>query len=611
MGLSVALSNALSGMRSGQSSLEVLSRNVANAGVPGYHRQSSSVIDALNINSSYVREGQVTRAFNDALQNYYTRSVSESGFTSVRASVADRLQMAIGKPGTAGSIDSVYADFRSSLAALAVSPEDYAVRGEVVAKAQSLATTLNGLSANIQGLRRETEAQMQSSVERLNGMLSTLERLNTRLADHGADPATRAALLDQRDRLVADVAQIVDVRADYRSNGTVSLMTRTGVGILDDRASVFSFESAGVINATSQFSVDSTESGVGRLIIRTPSGLVLDAVQQNAIQSGELGALIELRDRTLVQAQDQLDQIASGLALAMSTVRTEGTAVGGVPPDGYFVDAAGMSRGNDLLVQMKQGGVSRSIRLVNVEAGTLPMDVTDAAGNRVIGIDFSATPMSAVVDQIQAALGPGFAVSNPQDDDIQILGVGGTEVLGLAARKTVTGTQTGEPALSLFVDNGNADFTDSLDGVGQRRGFAARISVNSDVVENLALLVQMNPGDPLGGDERAGYLVDQLAGMHFASFEASGRAPLSRLVGNVGDLIAQTMNLQGSLAAQAISDAGTQEQVMQALAQRMDAEYGVNVDEEMGRLMELQNAYAANARVFGAIQELLQQLMQM
>jgi flagellar hook-associated protein 1 FlgK len=78
MGLSVALSNALSGMRIGQNALDVLSRNVANSGTPGYHKQSLSVIDTLGVNSTYVRTGEVTRAFNQSLQQHYSRSASDS-----------------------------------------------------------------------------------------------------------------------------------------------------------------------------------------------------------------------------------------------------------------------------------------------------------------------------------------------------------------------------------------------------------------------------------------------------------------------------------------------------------------------------------------------------
>lgn len=69
MGLSVTLSNALSGMKIGQNALDVLSGNVANAGTPGYHKRSISVIDSLGANSTYARQGALTRTFNQSLSS--------------------------------------------------------------------------------------------------------------------------------------------------------------------------------------------------------------------------------------------------------------------------------------------------------------------------------------------------------------------------------------------------------------------------------------------------------------------------------------------------------------------------------------------------------------
>ena len=61
----------------------------------------------------------------------------------------------------------------------------------------------------------------------------------------------------------------------------------------------------------------------------------------------------------------------------------------------------------------------------------------------------------------------------------------------------------------------------------------------------------------------------------------------------------------------AISNDETQQMTLDALTQRLDSEYGVDVDEEMARLMELQNAFAANARVMSVVQELMDALMQL
>src|SRR5437868_9328082 len=108
MGLSASLTNALSGMGTGQASLEILSRNIANAGTPGYHRQTLSVIDTMGANSTFARTGGLERAFDQSLQAYYTDSVSNAGYTGVRTDVLDRLQTFLGKPGDHGSLDTMF-----------------------------------------------------------------------------------------------------------------------------------------------------------------------------------------------------------------------------------------------------------------------------------------------------------------------------------------------------------------------------------------------------------------------------------------------------------------------------------------------------------------------
>lgn len=613
MGLSVALTNALSGMKVGQSALEIVSRNVANSGTPGYHRQSLSVIDTLGVNSTYARDGAVTRAFNQSLQRHYTLGISNSGFSNIRASVLDRLQVTMGKPGSAGSLDSAYAEFQTALGALATSPDNYATRAQAVANAQSLASTLNDLSNQVQGLRREAEGKIEANVNELNQMLTSLEKINGRLADLGLDAGSRATLMDQRDRLISQVAGIVDVRVDYRADNTVALMTRSGVGLLDSRASVFEFQSSGTISATSLFSTDSAQSGVGKLTLQTPSGLTLDLVQQNVFKSGEMAGLIELRDVTLVQAQDQLDQIAAALAQAMSTIRTDGTAATAGAATGYEIDLAAIRNGNDFVLDYVQGGTERSIKVVRVDdTSKLPLDYEDASGQRVVGLDFSGGA-AGVATQLQTVLGAGFAVSNPGGDVLRVLDDGvanSTDVSGLASRTTVTANQGAGLGISLFVDTGNSDFTNSLDGAGQMRGFAARISVNSSILSDSKLMVQYTATSSLGDAARANYLGDQIETMQFGMAQrATDQHAAFRISGNVSDLIAQTINYQGNSAAAAISDSESQVLVMETLTQRMDSEYGVDVDEEMARLMELQNAFAANARVISLVQELLDQLL--
>jgi flagellar hook-associated protein 1 FlgK len=613
MGLSVTLSNALSGMRIGQSALDVLSHNVANAGTPGYHRRSISVIDTLGVNSTYAREGQLSRSFNRSLQSHYTRAVSDSSFASVQSTFLDRVQILFGKPGTTGSLDSAFNEFETSLTSLSTSPDNFATRAETVQKAQILAGTLNRFTSDIQSLRREIESKLATSVDDINSQLASLEKINSRLIDQGIDPGSRATLMDQRDRLVSALSEQMDLRADYRNDGSVALMTRSGVGVLDGKASVFSFASGGSLTANSQFNYEDAKSGVGKLTMMTASGLVIDLVKQNVLRSGELAGLIDLRDNQLVQAQDQLDTIAGALALSMSTQKTAGTQVSAAPANGYEVDINGLLNGNEFNFEYIENGVPKTVRVLRVDdASKLPLDYSDSNGARVIGLDFSGGTAS-VAGQLQSRLGSSLTVTNPAGTTIRIMddgAAGTTDMYALEARITATSLQGGGTALPLFVDYNSTHFTNKLDGEGQTRGFAGRIAVNPAIVQDPKLLVQYQVGGSLGDADRVNALLDNLNEMRFAGGAGSVRnGASSRLAGTVSDFISQTINYQGNAASTAIADNETQKMTLDALGERLEDDYGVDVDEEMARLMELQNAFAANARVMSIAQELIQSLM--
>jgi flagellar hook-associated protein 1 FlgK len=69
------------------------------------------------------------------------------------------------------------------------------------------------------------------------------------------------------------------------------------------------------------------------------------------------------------------------------------------------------------------------------------------------------------------------------------------------------------------------------------------------------------------------------------------------------------------LASQAQDSAGTttrlgmEQTVQTTLAGKLSGESGVNMDTEMSSMIQLQNAYGANARVIAAIQAMWTQLL--
>jgi len=611
MGLTVTLSNALSGMKTTQDGLTVLSRNVANAGNADYHKQSLVTKDMVGGSSTYASYVGIERAFTASLERAHLREVSDTGYADVRNAFLQRLETALGKPGDANSLDTLLQGFTNSLESLAVSPEDYATRALTVGSAQDLANALNSLSTTVQDLRQETETQIGAEVDTLNQSLKALQAINNRLSDKTLSDSARLSVLDERDRLVTRIGEIVDTQVVYRDDDTVALMTKSGLGLLDQGATTFSFEPAGSLSANSLYSIDDTENGVGVLTAYTPSGLKLDVLDQKIIQSGRLAGLVEIRDTTLPQVQAQLDTIAAAVTQALNTDVDKSARDGAI--SGVDLDVSNMASGDSLAFSFTQSGKTHDVRVVNVtDASKLPMDYTMADGERVIGVDITNGGASAVAAALAIALGPGLTITAPDATTLRIADDGGTNTLVVSGetRKTATDTQDGSYALNLFTDSQVA-FTNSLDGTPQIRGYAARIAVNVDVANDNSLLVQYDSTSSLGDAARVNAMLDGLDNTNFTS-DNRQLAELGNyaLSGTVQGLVTQVINYQGGQISGAQNALDTQQVALDAVEQRMSEEYGVDIDEEMARLMELQNSYAASARVVSVAQELINALLQ-
>ncbi|NOZ32648.1 MAG: flagellar hook-associated protein FlgK [Alphaproteobacteria bacterium] len=607
--MSTSITTALSGLSAAQAGLEVVSRNVANAGTPGYNKQSLALVDTGSGSNWSARVQGVQRAFDQALQSQVNLESGRAGYTSVMADFLSRLDLQLGRPGEPNSLDSVFSRFENGLNNLTASPDDYATRATFMADATSIVGTLNYLSDAIQTLRGDAEARIASDVSDLNRMLPALADINAQLADSTIRDAGKAALLDERDRLIGEVGQIVDIRVSYDGNGAALVQTQSGLGLVDALPTRFEFARSGGLAAT----ISQEAGNIGTLRATTAAGMDIDILANNVLQSGRLAGLFELRDEVLVTAQAQIDEVAAGLAQAMSSVSVPGTAVSQPGGDGFEIDLSGVQPGNSFLLNYVENGNPVSVNVVRVDdPAKLPMDMVDANGVRTIGLDFSGG-VGAVATALQTALGPGLAITNPSGAMLEVLDdglAGTTDVSALSASVTSTVAQGAGMGLNLFIDEANGAFTNSLDGQTQKLGFASRIRINSAIVADNALLVQFDAGTSLGDATRPNYLLDQLRGLKFdvdgaTGFSATGYGSS----GNVLSIIQNTLNYQGNSIAAAEANQSSQSLIMDAIGERVSSATGVNVDEEMARLMELQTAYAANARVVTIVKELMAALM--
>src|SRR5207253_8272381 len=233
------------------------------------------------------------------------------------------------------------------------------------------------------------------------------------------------------------------------------------------------------------------------------------------------------------------------------------------------------------------------------DPSALPLSngATADPNDQVIGIDFSGG-MASVVSQLTAALGAtGLAFSNPSGTTLRVLDDGAPDLVdvdSLTATTTVTSLQGGTPELPFFLDV-NAPYSGAITSTGpQSLGLAGRIVINSGLLADPSLLVAYRATPPvLAGDTtRPNFIYNQLnaASLTFSPQAGVGTGP-APFRGTLGQYLRQVVSQQGAAAADAASLKQGQDQVRDSLQQRFDGESGVNVDEEMANLLQLQTAY--------------------
>jgi flagellar hook-associated protein 1 len=617
MSVNQALSAALAGINVTQQNLAVIAGNVANANTPGYVEESLNQAETATAGGAGVSVDStgINRDLNTLLQGQLWTETSGGSYADMTSQIYQQLQQIYGTPGSATSFDAIFDNFTSALQSLSTSPSSYSSQAAVVSAAQSVAQNLNSMTTTIQQLRTQAEAGIATDVQSANSALQQIAQINGELASSSTADSAAAALEDQRDQDVTQLTQLMNVRVIQNSNNQISIFTGTGSQLVGGvEASQLSFDDVGTLSPTEAWSADPSQDGVGTITLTSPGGTTSDLVAGNAIQSGQIAAYLQMRDTILPQAQEQLDEFANQMSQALSNQTTNGSVANSGSQAGFSIDTGSMSAGNSLqLTYTDAGNVQHTVTVVALgQGGTLALqNAPSNPNNQIIGVNLSGG-MASVVSQLNAELGTNLQFSSPSGTVLQVLNNGaGNVVNSLSATSTVTSLTGGVAQLPLFLD-GNEPITGAVSANGsQTTGLAGTIAVNPALVSSPSSLVTYATNTTAGDATRPNFILNQIANasLTYSPTTGIGTAPVP-YSGTLTSYLSQVASQQSQAANAATNLQQGQDTVVSALQQRFSDQSGVNIDNEMSNLIELQNAYGANARVMTTIQQMISTLLQ-
>ena len=490
----------IGGLDAAKKGLDIIGNNVANAATEGYHRQR------INLTPSKLTEvgdlligggvdfAGTTRLINNFLEQEFRRQQSSLGENSQILSTMQTLETSLGELSSGEGLSWAINSFFNSLEELSQHPDDSIWQNNAIGAGRTMAGQFRSLAASISDLEHQIMLEAEGLVDEINTITTKIAELNEQIKTTQMNEGKLNNTLDQRDKLVEDLAELSGVELIQREYGVVDISIAgipvvTGVHKTDLETAM----------------IDDGYLGVG---VKNENNF------STSLDGGRLAGLIKLKNEYIHQAHADLDRLAQSIAGQINKLHVQS-----VGSDGSFAELNGSAQLNEQLALIEPpvrdgniyfrvtntatGEVARQSIAIDASADTL----SDVASAITSDIDHVIAEVRSGQLQIDSAVGYEFdflpavlsepTVSNltgASPPDISVSGIyEGTENQTFSFEITGSDGQVSNGNLALTVRDGSGDVVNELDiGAGYAAGEQLEIGNG--------LKIALSPGDLNVGD---------------------------------------------------------------------------------------------------------------
>ncbi len=329
-GLNAALNSGRTSLQTNQKAIEITGLNIANVNTPGYSRQSPNLTPypALNFGDFFigtgVKVGSVERAHDVFLDGQIKDKSSEVGLESSMANPLAEIERSIGIGE--GSLSDEFDQFFDSWRQLTTNPGGEVERQMVLQRGDLISRSFRNIYDETQQVRKNINSTITSQIDGVNLRLEEVAQLNNRISALETSGQDANADRDRRDLLLKELSGMLGVTTFETSNGNASVALANGMPLVE---------------GTTVTRLEGYTSGVDTQL-RLKFGTTDIDIDRTAL-GGEFRGLYEVRDVTIPDIVNRLDQLAYTFATEINTLHQAGTGLDGVTGRDFFVPPAAVA----------------------------------------------------------------------------------------------------------------------------------------------------------------------------------------------------------------------------------------------------------------------------
>ncbi|WP_100333210.1 flagellar hook-associated protein FlgK [Bacillus alkalisoli] len=245
-----SLEVARRGLTTQQTALQVTGHNIANANTPGFSRQRVNFVQTepyppASMNrpqipgqlGTGVQAGSIQRVRESFLDIQFRGENNKHGYWTARADSLQKMEEIMNEPSETG-LSKTLDRFWQSFQDLAVNPTNSGARSVVRQRGIAVADTFNYLSNSIQSIQQDLKNELDVTAKQINSISNRINNLNKQISEvepHGLLPND---LYDERDRLVDELSQLVNIKVTRVGSGGNAMEIAEGkytIEIVDDK----------------------------------------------------------------------------------------------------------------------------------------------------------------------------------------------------------------------------------------------------------------------------------------------------------------------------------------------------------------------------------------
>lgn len=562
MSLMGALNVGRSALAVQQAAIQVTGNNISNAGNAGYTRQTATLSPTRD---QQLRPGvflgtgvdlsAVSRQIDEALESRLRASVSDTNSAQTNEQWLGRVESVLNELGD-DDLSTRLSAFFASWSNLANRPQDVGLRQVVLQNGDAAAHWLNDLHTKFSGLNQDVGNRLVALSRDADSLSQQIADLNRQITTaEGGTNGGANGLRDQRDAALKKLSELVDVRTVPQSSGGVNVY-------IGSEPLVLGTQSRGI--GTKQETVD------GQVITTA-------IIKQNGAALGATGGqLAGLADaaRRIDSATAELNTVAGGLIFELNKLHASGQGLEG---------SESVTGGNAVL---------DATAALNAPAAGLPF--TPQNGSFVVHVKQKATGLvTSTLVQVDLD-GQGSETSlNSLRADIDAIG-------GISA--TVSGGK-----LNITSDSKAVEISFSQDSSGALAALGINSFYSGHNAKDIAVSDTVRARPALISAAKNGEPTDNQTAVAIAALETTSLKSLSGA--SLKDAYQAMVNGIAVSTAAAKTNTQAAQQVKETLESQREALSGVSLDEEAVNLMRQQRAFQGAARLVAAVDELMQQIL--